>query len=325
MAHGFRNLPDVPKSATRPLPYVEHQDRRRSFSGYITDLRAEPVRERVDPARCRIWKYHNRDYGSLNEISCADLIKSFKSHGKQEVPVIGRRIKDVPGIDFEIISGARRHWSVSWMRAHTGPDFLLLIEIREMTDEEAFRIADLENRHRKDISDFERAAEYLQALNRYYAGNQKRMVNELGVTKSWLSRYLELAKLPPEVVLAFGSSRAIGIRNAAQLAPSLKVERARQLMIKEAVCVAEEQQAIRLAQCAYIRPAVVVRRLLLAAFPQGEPVHPKRQNYQANNGTMIVRIEKNTMQQLRVDLLRQDGVDAAEYLNCLQQLVAEHF
>ena len=67
--------------------------------------------EQVDPARCRIWSEHNRDYAKLNEERCADLIESFKAQGRQEFPAIVRRVQDEPGIDFEVISGARRHWT----------------------------------------------------------------------------------------------------------------------------------------------------------------------------------------------------------------------
>ena len=115
------------------------------------------VQELVDPARCRIWQYHNRDYAALSVGNCADLIDSIKSQGRQEVPAIVRRIPDDPEHAFEVICGARRHWTISWLRAHDYPDLKFLVEPRELTDEEAFRVADLENRSRKDLSDYERA------------------------------------------------------------------------------------------------------------------------------------------------------------------------
>ena len=126
--------------------------------------------ELVDPARCRMWHGHNRDYAGLSEERCRDLIDSLKAQGKQEVPALVRRIRDDPDFDFEVISGARRHWSVSWLRSHNYPDFRFLVEIRELTDEEAFRLSDIENRAREDISDFERARDYLRALEAYYGG-----------------------------------------------------------------------------------------------------------------------------------------------------------
>ena len=54
------------------------------------------VQELVDPARCRIWEGHNRDYAALSAENCADLIESFKAQGRQEVPAIVRRVADDP-------------------------------------------------------------------------------------------------------------------------------------------------------------------------------------------------------------------------------------
>jgi len=33
--------------------------------------------EQVDPARCRLWSEHNRDYAKLDETRCADLIEGI--------------------------------------------------------------------------------------------------------------------------------------------------------------------------------------------------------------------------------------------------------
>ena len=54
-----------------------------------------------------------------------------------------------------------------------------------------------------DLSDYERAVDYRDALNHYYK-NQKAMAGRLEVSEAWLSRYLDLAALPEEVVAAFG-------------------------------------------------------------------------------------------------------------------------
>ena len=81
------------------------------------------IHELVDPARCRMWEGHNRDYALLTEERCADLIESMKAQGRQEMPAIVRRVAGDGQFDFEVICGARRHWSISWLRAHNYPDF----------------------------------------------------------------------------------------------------------------------------------------------------------------------------------------------------------
>src|SRR3546814_6435774 len=66
-------------------------------SGAVVDI----PQELVDPARCRIWEHHNRDYSALNEDRCADLIETIVAQGKQEFPAIVRRVTGDPDHDYE--------------------------------------------------------------------------------------------------------------------------------------------------------------------------------------------------------------------------------
>lgn len=218
------------------------------------------VHELVDPARCRIWTAHNRNYAALDDTTCADLIESMRAQGRQEVPAIVRRVKGA-STDFEVICGARRHWTVSWLRAHGMPDLRFMVEPRELDDEEAFRISDLENRSRRDLSDFERAVDYARAIERYYDGSQQRMAERLNVTKSWLSRYLELARLPRFVTDAFGSTIVIGISHAAILAPLLRAPFTRQRLEEAAAAVTAEQAARRSSERPLLSAAQVMAEL----------------------------------------------------------------
>lgn len=218
------------------------------------------VHELVDPAICRIWSQHNRDYAALTPASCADLIESFKAQRRQEVPAIVRRVSDDPNHKYEVICGARRHWTATWLRAHDHPQFRFLIEPRELTDEEAFRLADLENRHRQDLTDHERAADYLRALDRHYEGSQQRMAERLEVSRSWLSRYLELARLPDEVLRCYPSRAELKISHAAVLAPLMKVPRTHTRLMEIATLLAAEQ-ALRRQQGKPLSAATVTQRL----------------------------------------------------------------
>lgn len=282
------------------------------------------VQEWVDPARCRIWPGHNRDYGALDEALCADLIESLKAQGRQEVPAIVRRISDAPGIDFEVICGARRHWSITWLRAHAYPEFRFLVEPRELTDEEAFRLSDLENRNRKDLSDYERAADYARAIERYYAGSQQRMVERLNVSKSWLSRYLELARLPPEVTAAFSSPHAIGIRHAAILAPLLRVPLKRQRILAVAEALAREQEEQREAGAAPLPPASVLRRLAAAAASRERPGRAAFYEVQDANGALIAQGARARGGAITVSFPQRPHQNAATLLAATREILA-HF
>jgi ParB family transcriptional regulator, chromosome partitioning protein len=256
-----------PESATSRLPprtgILGARDNR--LAELATGNAITRFQELVDPARCRIWEGHNRDYVALNPDNCSDLIESFRAQGRQEVAAIVRRVQGDPAHTYEVICGARRHWTVSWLRTHDYPDFKFLIEPRELTDEEAFRVADLENRNRRDLSDYERACDYARAVERYYDGSQQRMADRLEVTKSWLSRYLELAKLPADVVAAFGTPHVLGIRHGAILAPLLRVpEQYERILIEARVVTAEQAERVG-GGSTPISPAAVMHRLAAAA------------------------------------------------------------
>jgi ParB family chromosome partitioning protein len=130
-----------------------------------------------------------------------------------------RRLKDDPDYDYEIIAGVRRWWTVQWLREHHHPEFDYLVTIQTVTDEEAFRVSDVENRSRKDISDWERAKEYARALSEFYENSQSQMAEHLNLSRSWLSRLLDVARLPEEIVAAFSDTHDITVRVARDIKP----------------------------------------------------------------------------------------------------------
>lgn len=172
----------------------------------------------IDPVRCRPWKHHNRDYELLNEERCADLIAGFRSIGKQQRPAIVRSLggdertnENGETHDFEIISGARRHWTVSWLKAREernaeGEPYLFLVVVRDDLDTTAaFELSDAENRGQKDISDFERAREYRWALGSLYEGKVSKMAEAIQMERSNLTRLLALTEMPETVIRAYPS------------------------------------------------------------------------------------------------------------------------
>ena len=224
----------------------------------------------VDPADCRMWERHNRDYGLLNEENCRDLIDGIRAQGRQEFAAVVRPIDD-PVFKYEVICGARRHFAISWLRANNYTQFKYLIEPRQMSDEEAFRLADIENREREDISDYERAIDYADAIARYYGGKQKAMAERLEVSQPWLSRYLALAALPAQVVGAFPSIRDLKERHARDLKPLLARPATATPLLAQAARLEAQQQSARNGRGPFVDPADVVKQLRQAA----EPPKPK--------------------------------------------------
>ncbi len=222
----------------------------------------------IEPGRCRMWARHNRRYDLLDETACTDLIEGIKAQGGQEFPAIVRALKDDPLYEYEVICGARRHWTISWLNANNYPQFRFLIEVRDLTDEEAFRLADIENRDRRDISDYERAVDYAEACRYYYAGHQGRMAERLEVSNAWLSRYLDLARLPAEVVRAYGDLHDLREFHARRLKPALAVWDTSEALQAAAKHLATQQTALKAAGEARIPGPKVLATLLAAVKPE---------------------------------------------------------
>ena len=237
----------------------------------------EITQKLVDPARCRIWTRHNRRYDLLSPESCADLLEALRSQGFQEFPAIVRRVTDDPNFDYEVIAGARRHWSISYLRTVEHRDFKYLIEERDLTDEQAFRLSDVENRSRTDLCDYERAVDYLGAVAAYYDGEAKRMAARLEVSTPWLSRFLDLAKLPGPVVEAFGDIRVLRVNHSRQLKPFLEGGPAQDQMLEEAARLAAQQRE-HLARRQPLLEATKVVQALQAAAGHKPPTKPTPKN-----------------------------------------------
>lgn len=169
---------------------------------------------RVDPARCRIQQRPNRIYELLDEKNCADLIASIENHG-QETPAIARETGE-KGAPFEIVVGRRRHWVAQHLKRD------LLVELRVLTDEQAFLISEAENEGRRDLSDFEKAQDWADALKNFYGGKVDRLAVAINKPRETVYGFLRLAALDDRVVNAYDTVLDIKRAHAEKYAALLK-------------------------------------------------------------------------------------------------------
>jgi ParB family transcriptional regulator, chromosome partitioning protein len=277
----------------------------------------------LDPARVRVWPGNARHYGHLTEENCRDLIDSIVAEGGQKVPAVVRRLTGDPDYDFEVIAGTRRHWSIGWLRNHSYPDMLFLAQVVALDDEAAFRLADLENRARRDISDIERARNYAAALDTHYGGKQKRMAGRLRVSEGWLSKMLHVAAIPDSVLAAFASLADVQLKPAYALARALDDKIAAKSIVAVARTLAKEQAAARDAGLSSIPSAEVLRRLLAAADPQTGKPSNEAFTYVSRFGRTALTVQSMNRQGVTVRLHAGSGADHEELADALRETLGK--
>jgi ParB family chromosome partitioning protein len=283
----------------------------------------EKTHRLVNPDQCRMWVGHNRRYDLLNEHRCDDLIKGFKSQGKQELPAIVRALKDDPDYEYEVICGARRHWTVAWLRSNNYPQFKFLIEVRDLTDEEAFRLSDIENRDREDISDYERALDYRLALERYYK-KQKDMAIRLDMTETRLSRYLDLASMPQEIVTCYTDPTHIRISHWVELKKLYQSPKTRSDFMDIASELAQNQKKTREEGGSLLDGQQVYRQLMKAANQRRRNHSRCLGEYYASSGNKLLTIQRNGRQGFLIHVVANSGADVDEIISVCNQSIREH-
>ena len=206
----------------------------------------------IDPFRCRMWDQHDRLEQCIDERNCRGEIDSISKHG-QLIPALGRPLRDGRDYAVELIYGARRLFIAQHLKRP------LLVEVREMSDAEAIIAMDIENRHRMDISPYERGRSYLKWLRGGFFKSQDELARSLHISSSQVSRLIKLAMLPTVIMAAFKSPADICEIWALELAAALTdTDRHRTICAKA-----------RSIAAAATRPSAreIYRQLLAAAAP----------------------------------------------------------
>ena len=216
---------------------------------------------RLKPSECSIWPGNARDYDLLTEDRVRSLIDSIQSENGNRVPAVVRRTPNAP-LPYELITGTRRHWAIAWLNANHYPDIDLVAIIEDIDDEAAFRLADIENREREDISDLERGQNYKAAVDAYYGGVQSRMAERVKLSKTMLARYVGLTDLPDIVISAFASPMDLQVRHGDKLLPLVRQAALRPKLEDAAKMIAAEQSFRQSGDEEPISGSEVVARLI---------------------------------------------------------------
>ncbi len=136
----------------------------------------------------------------------SQLAESIKEHGILQPLVVRPR----PNGRYQIVAGERR-----WRASRIAGLAELPVIIRELTDEQAFEVALVENLVRADLNPIEEALGY-RTLMESFSMTQERIAQRVGRSRSAVANALRLLSLPKEVLsmlekgnLSSGHARAL--------------------------------------------------------------------------------------------------------------------
>ncbi len=187
------------------MPRTQSHSRQKSMPS--TSLQpSSPVtrgeRRLINPFRCRVWTQHSRPEEQLTEAACKSLRESIDKNGQHQ-PALGRPINDDPSCDVEIICGARRHSAALALRQD------LLIELRDLSDAEAYVAMYEENAERKDDCPYVQGQILRRALHSSAYSSQEGLARAFRLSHSKVQRLLMISQLPSIIISAFQSPNDI--------------------------------------------------------------------------------------------------------------------
>jgi ParB family chromosome partitioning protein len=141
----------------------------------------------------------------FDEDSLNQLAASMQRDGQLQ-PVVVRRIGD----EWQLIFGERR-----WRAAKRGGIEQLAAIERDATDEQAYKLALVENLHREDLSHQEKVDALDQLAEFVQVTGLRRTAGELGISHAWLSRRLSMRQDP--VIFPALETGKIGFSQANEL------------------------------------------------------------------------------------------------------------
>jgi ParB family chromosome partitioning protein len=123
-----------------------------------------------------------------------ELAQSIREHGVLEPLLVRRLAGDGAGGDrYQIVAGERR-----WRAAQRAGLHELLVVVKDVSPEDAFELALIENVQREDLNPVE-LAEALERLIREHRYTQEALAERLGKDRTTIANSLRLLKLPPRV------------------------------------------------------------------------------------------------------------------------------
>lgn len=124
----------------------------------------------------------------FNDDSLNQLADSIRAHGVVQ-PILVRRA----GEKFELVAGERR-----WRAAKLAGLTTIPAVIREIADKDLLEVSLIENVQREDLNPIEEAHAYSKLIETVGL-TQEALAERIGRDRSYITNYLRLLKLPPDI------------------------------------------------------------------------------------------------------------------------------
>lgn len=191
--------------------------------------------EFLDPKLIKPSRWANRHELSFSGPEFATLKAEIADAGRNVQPIKVRPLPVQHGQpqQYEIAFGHRRH------RACLELGLQVAAIVEEMNDSRLFAEMDRENRERQNLSPWEQGMMYKRALEMGLFASQRQLASAIGAQSGNVSRAIQLASLPQEVIEAFASPLDLQYRSLDAINPALErdaqavLERARRLAAME--------------------------------------------------------------------------------------------
>lgn len=227
----MKNAPNLPKvsgqnSATATAPAPQHAapaapvlgDLSRRLQGMKSNAITLPVcgrdvtftletvvPEMVEKATM-VWAGNERDQSLLTQAALDDLIPSFLTSGQQN-PAFGRKISGI----IEVADGSRRRQTA----IITSSEYRVLVG--DLDEEQMAWLSQIGNDYRP-TSAYERGKRYLRRLENEFNGNVSSLAEAEGVDRKIITRCVNTARLPHEIIGLFAHPGELSARAGEALA-----------------------------------------------------------------------------------------------------------
>lgn len=229
----------TPKTARRPLEPVTFVGRAAQHvsAGELQQRVKELEDERnsggvilkLDPKQVGHSELANRDERSLqlSDPSFQRLYESIKTAG-QDTPIVVRPAPPGSPHQYVIVEGHRRHSVGLLLDRETEGGWWVdaRISVQAQDTKVHWLRMHRENYDRENLSPYEQGRMYMSALASGLFSSQEDLAKEIQVSRVLVLKYIQLASLPAEILVAFGDPRSIALRWGQELLRAHKANEA---------------------------------------------------------------------------------------------------